>query len=170
MLRKSLIFALRGLAKNKIYSVINIIGLALVIGDIDDNIRKSIGPIMTEFKNTPGVLNVSVSDCIPGVFSDKSTVIPEGYSAEEAKLVDIIDVDHNFMNSMGIELVAGRNFSPDIVSDSLGSLILNETAAREFVGLIIVASLIALIMALTTITILALKAALANPVKSIRTE
>ena len=104
----------------------------LVIGNLDDSVRKSMGPIITEFKNTPGVLDVSVSDNVPGEFCGKAPVIPEGKSAEQSQLVDVMFADYDFLNTMGIELAAGRNFSPEITSDSSSAIILNETAVREF--------------------------------------
>jgi len=40
------------------------------------------------------------------------------------------DVDENYIPTLGMSLVAGRNFSPDFGTDS-SAIILNETAARE---------------------------------------
>ena len=104
----------------------------LVLSELDDNIRQSITPLIAEFKNIPGVLDASAADCIPGEFADKNTVVPEGFTAEESRLVDFIGVDYDYFNTMGIEMAAGRNFSPEITSDSSNAIIINETAAREF--------------------------------------
>ena len=41
------------------------------------------------------------------------------------------DVDENYVPTLGIEMKAGRNFSGEYASDSLG-IIINETAARAF--------------------------------------
>lgn len=40
------------------------------------------------------------------------------------------NVDENYIPTLGMTMVAGRNFSPDFATDSSG-IILNETAARE---------------------------------------
>jgi putative ABC transport system permease protein len=36
------------------------------------------------------------------------------------------------LNTLGVEIVAGRNFSTDLASDSLNAVLINETAARRF--------------------------------------
>lgn len=40
------------------------------------------------------------------------------------------DVDENYISTLGMTMVAGRNFSPEFATDS-SAIILNETAARE---------------------------------------
>jgi putative ABC transport system permease protein len=41
-------------------------------------------------------------------------------------------IDPDFIPSMGIEIVAGRNFSADLKTDASQSVIINETAAKKF--------------------------------------
>ncbi|KAA5542840.1 ABC transporter permease [Adhaeribacter rhizoryzae] len=41
------------------------------------------------------------------------------------------EVDHQYIATLGMQLIAGRNFSEDLTSDSL-SVILNETAVRTY--------------------------------------
>ncbi len=41
-------------------------------------------------------------------------------------------IDAHYIPVMGIQLIAGRNFSPDIASDTVTSVILNESAVRDF--------------------------------------
>ncbi len=41
-------------------------------------------------------------------------------------------VDHDYLNVMGIKLVAGRNFNPAINSDTATSVIINETMMNDF--------------------------------------
>ena len=40
-------------------------------------------------------------------------------------------IDEDFLESLGIDLVSGRNFSPDIASDYGNAFILNETAVKK---------------------------------------
>lgn len=41
-------------------------------------------------------------------------------------------IDPQYLEVMGVQLLAGRNFSPEIVADTLTSVIINETMMREF--------------------------------------
>ena len=50
----------------------------------------------------------------------------------EKKVVYIYRVDSNFLNVLGMNLVAGRNFDPKRVTDSTYAVIINEAMARDF--------------------------------------
>jgi putative ABC transport system permease protein len=43
-----------------------------------------------------------------------------------------IDIDHDFIPTMGIEVTAGRNFSPEFGTDASDAIIINEVAVRKF--------------------------------------
>jgi len=78
------------------------------------------------------VATASVSGHLPtgptnnGLFS----LFPDGQN-EQVRRVIRYGIDHNYLSTMGIKLVAGRNFSPTFSTDSTGVLI-NETAAHTF--------------------------------------
>lgn len=98
----------------------------------DDSVRPSIPAIKHALKSLQGVLNVTASSHIPGWDGLAAAHLPEGFSNEESQTMRIIRVDHDFLNTMGIELVAGRNFSPEFPGDPQGSVLINETAAAKF--------------------------------------
>jgi putative ABC transport system permease protein len=41
-------------------------------------------------------------------------------------------VDPGYLHTLGLQLLAGRNFDPNIASDSVNSVIVNETMVRDF--------------------------------------
>ena len=49
---------------------------------------------------------------------------------EQGRSLYTIIADYDYIETVGLELVAGRNFSREIASDTLDAYILNETAAR----------------------------------------
>lgn len=104
----------------------------VVIQARDDAIRKSLAAIKGEFKKSPNVISVSASSTIPGGGYPNNMKIPEGHGESEAVLMDEINADRDFIPTMGIEIVAGRNFSREFGTDELTSVIINETAAKEF--------------------------------------
>jgi putative ABC transport system permease protein len=73
-----------------------------------------------------------MSDFIPGQFASKNPVIPEGFSQEQSILSDNIYVDDQFLSALDIELVEGRGFSPERLSDTSSSVLINETAVKKF--------------------------------------
>lgn len=51
---------------------------------------------------------------------------------ESLQFVKIMNITHDFVKTMGLQLVEGRDFSPSIASDSISGFIINESAARAF--------------------------------------
>jgi putative ABC transport system permease protein len=80
----------------------------------------------------PRVSNASISGYVPAGPSHNNnyTVYAEDQSFQLVKTLRY-GVDHRYIPTMGMQLVAGRNFSEELVTDSSG-VILNETAAQAF--------------------------------------
>jgi len=80
----------------------------------------------------PRVSNASVSGYVPAGHSHNNnyTVYAEDQSFQLVKTLRY-GVDHRYIPTMGMQLVAGRNFSEEMATDSSG-VILNETAAQAF--------------------------------------
>lgn len=78
------------------------------------------------------VVNVSTSNYLPAGSTNLNNffVYPEN---EESKLVKTrrYDVDYTYIPTLGMQIVAGRNFSKEFATDS-SAVILNETAATTF--------------------------------------
>lgn len=54
----------------------------------------------------------------------------EGY--DQSQYIKILNVTHDFINTMGLEMALGRDFSREVSMDSLSGFIINEAAARSF--------------------------------------
>lgn len=86
--------------------------------------------ILNKIEAVPGVINVSASSNQPGG-SDwgipyEAVGLPEDQQPDMRSLV----VDENFLRTYDIQVVNGRSFSKDFITDSTAYLI-NETAARQ---------------------------------------
>ena len=84
-----------------------------------------------ELKQIPGVENASLSGFLPtGSLRAPDAVFKEGIpNQKNALFTEIWSVDEDYVNTMGMNLGKGRNFSKNLSSDSSG-VIINETAAR----------------------------------------
>ncbi|MEJ7586266.1 MAG: ABC transporter permease [Ferruginibacter sp.] len=80
----------------------------------------------------PRVVNISISSYLPAgpSYNNNFFLYPEANSSQLIKMLRY-DVDYNYIPTLGIEMLAGRNFSKEITTDSAG-LIMNETAAKIF--------------------------------------
>jgi putative ABC transport system permease protein len=78
----------------------------------------------------PRVLRVSTSGYLPAGPSNNNNffIYPNDDPAQQIKAIRY-DVDDQYIPTLGMQLIAGRNFSPQLATDS-SAAILNETAAR----------------------------------------
>lgn len=78
------------------------------------------------------VVNATISENVPGQKVDNFTqVYPDNNSGNQNSSevhINIFHVDNNYIPTLGIKVLEGRNFSPDFPSDSSG-VVINEAAA-----------------------------------------
>ncbi|MBT5831119.1 MAG: FtsX-like permease family protein, partial [Candidatus Latescibacteria bacterium] len=86
--------------------------------------------IKNEFLQHPNILKASASHSSMGYGGQLDRVFPEGKANEEWKM-RVLGVDESFLDTYGIELIAGRNFSLNIATDSTQAFLLNETAVKR---------------------------------------
>ncbi|MGD9347101.1 MAG: ABC transporter permease [Candidatus Aminicenantes bacterium] len=98
----------------------------------DQKIQQSLESVKAELQKIPGVLAVSSSSLVPGQEPNVQPFIPEGYTVKQAQLMESFSVDHDFFPTLGMEIVKGRNFSPEHGTDSSTAVIINETAAKRY--------------------------------------
>ncbi|MDB5242891.1 MAG: hypothetical protein JWP57_3516 [Spirosoma sp.] len=88
-----------------------------------------------EVLRLPGVVSGSISGFLPTPSGrNDASFFPEG-EIDQAKAVNMQNwgVDHDYVKTLGMQIVQGRDFSRRFGSDS-SAIILNETAARLFGG------------------------------------
>ena len=98
----------------------------------DDRVRQMLPVFKESFKSFPKVMEVAAASSIPGWGSAINDKIPEGYTVEQTQLMDDFNADEDFIPTLGIEIIAGRNFSKAFGADNRQSVIINETAAKQF--------------------------------------
>ena len=85
-----------------------------------------------EFKNIQGVANVGASSMVPGQGITKSLFQPEGFAKEQSQPMDYRSIDPDYLATLEIDIVIGRNFSSDLATDKTESALINKTAADKF--------------------------------------
>ena len=78
------------------------------------------------------IVNATASSYKPAGPSNNNNALayPEGHDNQLMKTVEY-HVDENYIPTFGMQMAAGRNFSKDFATDSLG-MIINESAAKAF--------------------------------------
>lgn len=87
--------------------------------------------IVREMSAHPNVMRVIVSAGAPGGYNGYTVpCIPEGATEDNSVEVNILRVGKDYFDFFGIEILQGRDFSPNISTDAQTSVIINETAAK----------------------------------------
>jgi putative ABC transport system permease protein len=83
-----------------------------------------------QLKQDSRVISVSLGTDVPGETSISGTVISPKDKQSTSIPANIFYVDENYIPTLGMKVIQGRNFSRDFPSDSSG-VIINEAAVRD---------------------------------------
>jgi len=89
--------------------------------------------LKNEFQQYPQVISFAGAYTVPGRISKETKSIQRkaGTSIQNF-LIQAISVDFDYVDTMGIEIVEGRNFSRGMITDERSGILLNEEAVKEF--------------------------------------
>jgi putative ABC transport system permease protein len=84
-----------------------------------------------EVKQLPGVINATMTGFLPTMdYRNNSSVFPDrNLDQKKAVLAQTWMVDEDYIGTLGLKLVKGRNFNKQMGTDT-ASMIINETAAK----------------------------------------
>ena len=104
----------------------------VLILDNAESLRSKALTLKKELLNNPKISNATVSGFlpIPSYRSDSPMCKGQKIDDENCVQFQMWNIDEDYIPTLSMELVAGRNFSPDMPTDS-NAVIINETAARK---------------------------------------
>lgn len=85
--------------------------------------------VKEKFSSVAGVTAASVGFGIPGDIIAGDNIIVPGVDRKTLP-ARLFTIDHDYLQTMGMELVAGRDFSTSIATDASTAFIVNETAVH----------------------------------------
>ncbi|MHB8854299.1 MAG: ABC transporter permease [Ignavibacteriaceae bacterium] len=106
-------------------------GLVVLYPDNKD-IGNSFQAFKNELKRNPDVLSVSGANLLPGTDSQTLTSYPNKQNPTEMIEAENLYADKDYIETLGMKMIAGKTFLQSKLSDSSKVCIINETAAHEF--------------------------------------
>ncbi|WP_126972655.1 ABC transporter permease [Gynurincola endophyticus] len=82
-----------------------------------------------ELLNESGVHSVALMSGEPGGFFDTQTFDVQDHTEKWNARTEFTDFE--FVKTLGLKIIAGRNFSPDFATDTTDALLINKTAAAK---------------------------------------
>jgi len=97
----------------------------------DEGFRNKIQSFKDEILSNPTIISASNTSGIPGRMNwiQSMQIEQETEMEEQAMLLALVDYD--FVETMDLEIIEGRNFDKNMGTDALEAVIINETAAYE---------------------------------------
>ena len=105
--------------------------LAIRIFDNDSSLRPKYQMVKDRFSRHPAVIQISASASLPGEGWTSSRQAYEPVDNRVEFEMRNFSIDEDWFPYIGVDFVAGRNFSPDFRTDSGEGFILNETAVQR---------------------------------------
>jgi putative ABC transport system permease protein len=99
--------------------------------DVQSGVEKDPEAFKTALLRSPGVISATAGYGLPGdVLAGDGIRIP-GKDGEKEYTTNLFVVDFDYINTMGLQMVAGRAFSKEFVTDKEEAFVINETAVKE---------------------------------------
>ena len=99
------------------------------------NKAETLGTRLTSFKETvkgiPGVINIFSSSAVPGRNNNSVRYKRDGGMDDKYEVLETNYIDYDYLETYGIALVSGRNFTRSYGSDGHSCLI-NESAIKDY--------------------------------------
>ena len=96
----------------------------------DDFLKKRSYTIKNELIQSPKVQSASASSGLPGRIPHHWILRAEGFQSQKQRPTAwVLMVDHDYIKTMGLEIIEGRNLSEEFTSDEKQGIIINESAA-----------------------------------------
>lgn len=95
-------------------------------------LRQKADVLVNKLKQTPEVVGVGTSTSVPGQGVNKLLLKVEDNDGKMSdRGVDLFNADFDFVKTMGMEIVQGRDFSRDVSSDTTYAVLVNEAMVER---------------------------------------
>ena len=103
----------------------------LVYLDMRGDLAAEYETMKERLMNNPNILSVAASNYLPmNIWSGTSNTDWEERAEDHRVQMQVLRVNYDFLHTYGMEIVGGRGFSRDFVTDASKAVILNEAAVR----------------------------------------
>ncbi|HYE53788.1 MAG TPA: ABC transporter permease [Chitinophagaceae bacterium] len=104
----------------------------IVYFQIRGGLEENLETFKSELKRSPNVVSVTSGYGLPGdQFAGDGITLP-GSEGDKEHSVNLFIGDHDYIKTLGLRIIAGRDFSRDMSTDETQAFIINETAVKEF--------------------------------------
>jgi putative ABC transport system permease protein len=99
---------------------------------IRGDVEKNLEAFKTELKRSPSIVSVTSGYGLPGdQFAGDGIIVPSK-DGDKEQSANVFIGDSDYVKTLGLRIIAGRDFSGDLSTDVKEAFLINETAVKEF--------------------------------------
>ena len=96
-----------------------------------DQMNKNYEAFRNDLLQSPGITSVSIGYGFPGdMFAGDGIIVPHSTGQKEYSVNQLM-VDYDYIKTLGLQVIAGRDFSKEMLTDKDHAYMLNETAVQQ---------------------------------------
>jgi len=99
---------------------------------IEKGFKRHITNFNNEIKSNPNIINASAASYTPPEMGWQKIKYQHATDPNKNVVIEQLDVDYDFVETLGLKLLQGRNFSRDFAMDSVNAIIISESAVSQF--------------------------------------
>ncbi len=97
-----------------------------------NSFRQNSESVKENFMQNPNIINATITHSVPGGNTAGDVIRMVKEEGTQTMTVRMIYTDHDYLKTMGMEIVDGRDFSKDMSTDASEAFIINEAAVRAW--------------------------------------
>jgi putative ABC transport system permease protein len=97
---------------------------------IRGEMRRNLEAAKNTFSNHPNILSATLGYGLPGEAYAGDGIIDKATNKQLP--ISMLLADHDYLRTLGLKIIAGRDFSKDIPTDTSSAFIISESAAKVF--------------------------------------
>jgi putative ABC transport system permease protein len=95
--------------------------------------KASVHAFENDAASRPGIKSTGAGMAYPGIFHPQDWLMyAQGHNMNDSKRVYINMIDDQFLQTLGVKLLAGRLFSKDFPADTLTRFVVNEATVKQY--------------------------------------
>ena len=99
----------------------------------DGQVNENLSTFLETWESLPAVHSAAATRSVPGGFRPNATAFIEDINGEfREETFQVFEIDYDFIDQFDLEVVAGRGYSRDFLSDTSQALVLTEAAAKLY--------------------------------------
>ena len=99
---------------------------------VQGDLEKKLEALKSELKQSSNIVSVTSGYGLPGDRYAGETITMPGKNGNTDHSANVFIGDHDYVKTLGLRIIAGRDFSREMTTDVEEAFLINETAAKEW--------------------------------------